>query len=121
MVNARNLSTDKNLSTSSLACLQVILAFAQPIWPDGFFDVVCLDSFVPEFWVTRYRLTSPQGGALHGITGFLAGAAAEVASALAPEEILARALTQLDAMFGEAPCLWMCGDCVLTERLNTEH
>lgn len=79
---------------------QVILAFARPIWPQGFFDVVCLDCFVPEFWVTQYQHTTPNGAALHGITGFLAGAAAEVASALAPEEILARTLAQLDTMFG---------------------
>ncbi len=26
--------------------------FAQPFWPEGFFDVVCTDSFIPEFWVT---------------------------------------------------------------------
>lgn len=26
--------------------------FAQPFWPKGFFDVVCTDSFIPEFWVT---------------------------------------------------------------------
>lgn len=79
---------------------QVILAFARPIWPEGFFDVVCLDCFVPEFWVTTYQPTTPNGAALHGITGFLAGAAAEVASALSPEEILQRTLTQLDSMFG---------------------
>ena len=26
--------------------------FAQPFWPEGFFDVVCTDSFIPEFWLT---------------------------------------------------------------------
>ncbi len=28
------------------------MMFAQPFWPEGFFDVVCTDSFIPEFWVT---------------------------------------------------------------------
>jgi len=32
--------------------VQVIMMFAQPFWPEGFFDVVCTDSFIPEFWVT---------------------------------------------------------------------
>ena len=32
--------------------MQVIMMFAQPFWPAGFFDVVCTDSFIPEFWVT---------------------------------------------------------------------
>ena len=28
------------------------MMFAQPFWPEGFFDVVCTDSFIPEFWLT---------------------------------------------------------------------
>jgi len=32
--------------------VQVIMMFAQPFWPESFFDVVCTDSFIPEFWVT---------------------------------------------------------------------
>ncbi|DBA73197.1 TPA: hypothetical protein ACH3X1_011273 [Trebouxia sp. C0004] len=32
--------------------IKVIMMFAQPFWPEGFFDVVCTDSFIPEFWVT---------------------------------------------------------------------
>jgi len=32
--------------------VQVIMMFAHPFWPEGFFDVVCTDSFIPEFWVT---------------------------------------------------------------------
>ena len=28
------------------------MTFASPFWPEGFFDVVCTDSFIPEFWVT---------------------------------------------------------------------
>ncbi len=87
---------------------QVILAFAQPIWPVGFFDVVCLDSFIPEFWVTRYTPNTPNGADLHGMTGFLAGAAAEVASVLGEEEILSRTLAQLDAMFGMVWCVCVC-------------
>ena len=27
--------------------------FARPFWPEDFFDVVCTNSFIPEFWVTK--------------------------------------------------------------------
>lgn len=46
--------------------LQVIMMFASPFWPEGFFDVVCTDSFIPEFWVTspplpiHYQPASPE-------------------------------------------------------------
>ena len=33
---------------------QVILAFSRCFWPPQLFDVVCTDSFIPEFWCTRY-------------------------------------------------------------------
>ena len=39
--------------------VQVIMMFAQPFWPADFFDVVCTDSFIPEFWVTSPPLLSP--------------------------------------------------------------
>lgn len=38
---------------------QVIMMFAQPFWPADFFDVVCTDSFIPEFWVTCPPLLTP--------------------------------------------------------------
>ena len=42
-----------------LGMVQVIMMFAQPFWPADFFDVVCTDSFIPEFWVTCPPLRSP--------------------------------------------------------------
>ena len=39
--------------------VQVIMMFAQPFWPADFFDVVCTDSFIPEFWVTSPPLLTP--------------------------------------------------------------
>lgn len=32
--------------------IKVVMMFAHPFWPADFFDVVCTDSFIPEFWVT---------------------------------------------------------------------
>ena len=29
------------------------MLFEQPFWPHDFFDVICTDSFIPEFWVTN--------------------------------------------------------------------
>ena len=42
-----------------LVLVQVIMMFAQPFWPADFFDVVCTDSFIPEFWVTSPPLLNP--------------------------------------------------------------
>lgn len=42
-----------------LVLMQVILMFAQPFWPAHFFDVVCTDSFIPEFWVTSPPVLAP--------------------------------------------------------------
>ena len=43
--------------------LQVILVFSKPFWPLDFFDVVCTDCFIPEFWVTTYPTAVQQGAA----------------------------------------------------------
>lgn len=42
-----------------LGMAQVIMMFAQPFWPADFFDVVCTDSFIPEFWITSPPLLTP--------------------------------------------------------------
>jgi len=33
---------------------QVVLGFSSRFWPADFFDVVCTDCFIPEFWATTY-------------------------------------------------------------------
>ena len=43
--------------------LQVILVFCKPFWPLDFFDVVCTDCFIPEFWVTTYPTAVQQAAA----------------------------------------------------------
>lgn len=43
--------------------LQVILVFSKPFWPPDFFDVVCTDCFIPEFWVTTYPTAVEQAAA----------------------------------------------------------
>ncbi|KAK9823039.1 hypothetical protein WJX81_001999 [Elliptochloris bilobata] len=34
--------------------VKVVLVFSRAFWPADFFDVVCTDSFIPEFWTTTY-------------------------------------------------------------------
>lgn len=83
--------------------MQVILAFSKPFWPEEFFDVVCPDCFIPEFWVTAYPATSADP-ALAGhtcMTGFVAGARAEGMSAMSHTSIILKSLAQLDQIFGE--------------------
>ena len=35
-----------------------MLTFSHAFWPPEFFDVVCTDCFIPEFWATTYRSVS---------------------------------------------------------------
>jgi monoamine oxidase len=81
--------------------LKVILAFSKAFWPEGFFDVVCTDCFIPEFWVTSYASRAGSSTGVHCMTGFIAGKRAEDLSALRPSNIITNALNQLDQMFGE--------------------
>lgn len=37
-----------------------MLTFSHAFWPPEFFDVVCTDCFIPEFWATTYRSVSGQ-------------------------------------------------------------
>ena len=164
---------------------QVMLAFRRCFWPPELFDVVCTDSFIPEFWCTRYpasaapqqqqqqqqqqqgslphspsaaptldtfhqaaasastpsgplfsaepdlptalqqparlrasqpaaeqtspgSLEYPDSSGLHGLVGFTCGRKADAASELSRSDILAKALQQLDAMYGERPCHVHC-------------
>ena len=89
------------LLSLSLNVVQVILAFSEAFWPEGFFDVVCTDCFIPEFWVTSYASKAGSSTAVHCMTGFIAGKRAEDLSALRPSNIITNALNQLDQMFGE--------------------
>ncbi len=81
--------------------VQVILAFSSPFWPDGFFDVVCTDCFIPEFWVTSYSGITGASPALYCMVGFVAGQKAEDMSNMRPSNIISNTLNQLDQMFGE--------------------
>lgn len=107
-----------------LCIVQVIMMFAQPFWPDGFFDVVCTDSFIPEFWVTDPPLTpsqpqpasattalqdvdkpqhaqQEQSAPVHCMVGFVAGSRAEEISKLRQNSVIIKTLSQLDQMFGK--------------------
>ncbi|CAI5479368.1 unnamed protein product [Closterium sp. Yama58-4] len=67
--------------------VKVLMAFSHRVWPAHLFDIVCTDSFLPEFLAV----------------GFAAGDAAEAMASLPPQVVLSRALEQLDAMF-RRPC-----------------
>ena len=94
--------------------------FSQRVWPAELFDIICTDSFIPEFWVTTYPTEAqspaseqPHGldaarqagsktgeGQLFGITGFACGEKAEAMGRMPDEELIQAALKQLDEMFG---------------------
>ena len=92
----------ENICESTICSLQVIIAFERPIWPDGFFDVVCPGCFIPEFWVTTYPATSKLGPQLYGIIGFATGKRAEKMSQMQEGAIVQATLAQLDQMFGKS-------------------
>ncbi|CAK0783395.1 hypothetical protein CVIRNUC_006594 [Coccomyxa viridis] len=80
--------------------VKVILAFSRPFWPAHFFDVVCTDCFIPEFWVTSYPATAQDSSNLHSMVGFIAGKKAEDLSSMRHSNIILNALKQLDQIFG---------------------
>ena len=41
--------------------MQVVLTFSRAFWPPEFFDVVCTDCFIPEFWATTYHGVPGEG------------------------------------------------------------
>lgn len=89
-------------SASGVCVLQVIVALERPIWPEGFFDVVCPGCFIPEFWVTEYpREAEYRGPNLYGITGFACGKKAEQLSGMRESALVIATLAQLDELFGE--------------------
>jgi len=51
--------------------------------------------------VTKYPPTSEKHSDLHLMTGFMAGATADVASKLPEKTIVGKTLTQLDKIFGK--------------------
>ena len=105
---------------------QVILAFSKPFWPEGFFDVVCPDCFIPEFWVTAYPATStdPATAGHSCMTGFVAGARAEGMSAMSHTSIILKSLAQLDQIFGaqsSSRCSVLAGTCQGVEEERRAH
>ncbi len=92
----------------------MFLVFSAAFWPEDLFDVVCTDSFLPEFWVTSYPPVPGQAAVSEGgasspaspqgqfvVTGFAAGTRAEEMSQYRDGTIIIKALKQLDLIFGE--------------------
>ena len=90
---------------------QVILAFSRPFWPEQFFDVICTDCFIPEFWVTSYPATAQDSSTLHSMVGFIAGKKAEVLSSMPHSDIILNALKQLDQIYGKSCQEHRCAFC----------
>ena len=84
-----------------LNCLQVVIILDRQIWPDDFFDVVCLGSFIPEFWIVEPADRRASANKTFGIVGFVAGRSAEEMSKMDESAIVSRTLQQLDDIFGE--------------------
>lgn len=85
--------------------VKVFLAFRECFWPPDTWDVVCTGGIVPEFWMTSYPRepgARRSNAATHCVTCFLAGAAADEASALPKETLVERCVAQLDGIYGTA-------------------
>ncbi|KAK3272903.1 hypothetical protein CYMTET_18830 [Cymbomonas tetramitiformis] len=89
--------------------IKVLLAFEKSFWPEGLFDVCCMDSFLPEIWMLEYpaqeqQTPSPEGLKCRGtalITAFVAGEFADQMTSMADDEVIRRSLDQLDKMFAQ--------------------
>lgn len=80
--------------------IKVILGFSERFWPEDCYDVVCTDSFVPEFWMLRYPETnSSPGAAAHVVVGFVAGWHVEKLMGRPEHEMVDRFVQQLDEIF----------------------
>lgn len=109
--------------------VKIFLAFDAPFWPEGLFDVVCADCFLPELWILQYPpdkearsrtdvgknvgkmniTTSADEAAFDPtvaertkevVTFFACGNLADRLSAMPKREVVEKALDQLDEMFG---------------------
>ena len=96
----------------------MILAFNTPFWPEQFFDVVCTDCFIPEFWVTSYPAAAQDSSNLHSMVGFVAGKKAEDLSSMRPSNIIQNALQQLDQIFGRSCQIYYCVNCFFPAALS---
>jgi len=80
--------------------VKLIMAFSEPFWPTGMYDVVCPGSFIPEIWMLTYPTEETNvNGATCCVVCFMAGDKARQVSAMDPQEAADRCLAQLDEMF----------------------
>lgn len=95
--------------------VKVFLAFEASFWPEGLFDVVCANCFLPELWILSYPAPAlPRSSTKketifdpsvavrtkHVVTFFAAGNLADQLSVMPKDEVVEKALDQLDEMFG---------------------
>lgn len=95
--------------------VKIFLAFDASFWPEGLFDVVCANCFLPELWILSYPAPdSPRSSTnketifdpsvaartKHVVTFFAAGNLADQLSVMPKDEVVEKALDQLDEMFG---------------------
>ena len=90
--------------------MKILLAFDEAFWPAGLWDVVCVGAFLPELWILDFppKPTGPCADAAVArrtkavVTFFACGDLADALTReMSREEVLERALAQLDEMFGE--------------------
>jgi monoamine oxidase len=93
---------------------KVLMHFTTRFWPSNTHGVICSDSFVPEFWVNSsvgvghfidngdatHKQRNDDGDVQYLVTGFAGADCADRFTQLAEEEIVARFLEQLDAIYG---------------------
>lgn len=79
--------------------VKIFLTFKRRFWPETMYDIVCPDSFVPEFWMLTYPHTAPGQGHPYLITGFLAGESADAVARMPEQTAVTAFLKQLDTIF----------------------
>ena len=114
-----SMKTDAIGSVQMSNAVKVFLAFDAPFWPAGLFDVVCADCFLPELWILSYppeqknddkNKTTNNAPSFDPsvarrtkevVTFFAAGNLADhISSTMSKQDIVDKALDQLDEMFG---------------------
>mmetsp|Transcript_12835 Transcript_12835/g.22635 ORF Transcript_12835/g.22635 Transcript_12835/m.22635 type:complete len:387 (+) Transcript_12835:239-1399(+) len=83
--------------------IKIILSFSERFWPEDMYDVVCTDSFVPEFWMLHYPHTDHSAGlGKYTVVGFVAGAQVGLIQDKPHAELVRRFTEQLDDIYGSA-------------------
>ena len=94
--------------------VKVIMKFKEPVWPRGLHGMICSDKsmLMPEIWfriIDKEKVHDNEEAGAYCI-GFCTADHADRIASIPKEEVMSRAVNQLDIMFGQLESHHMVGD-----------